>query len=121
MQACPICSGVLESRLVAPCYDCGHVEGELIELANQEHIYREYNVFGSRIVLCDFCDADFGSYYPSYFGLPDLGETIGTDDLELIKELNPPPEAIHDGYCIECRHRLAFLKFLAVAREWNAR
>ena len=63
---CPICGGSLQERTVAPCFDCGHAESELREFAAGEHEYHLYRVFGPEIVPCDFCDADFGSYYPSY-------------------------------------------------------
>jgi len=55
-------------RAVAPCFDCGHEESELGELAAGEHEYHRYRIFDREIVLCDFCDADFGSYYPSFVG-----------------------------------------------------
>src|ERR1700704_1393575 len=66
---CPICYTALETREVAPCWDCGHLPNELAECAAGEHTYHEFRAFDSLpVVLCDFCDVDFGSYYASYFG-----------------------------------------------------
>ena len=116
---CPVCDSVMEIRTVAPCFDCGHRESELHELAAGEHEYHLFTVFGQEIVLCDFCDADFGSYYPSYFGLP--GATPGevNYDLDLI-ELVENPQPSTDYVCDSCHHRLAYLKFLAAARRLHA-
>ena len=109
----------MQERTVAPCFDCGHAESELRELAAGEHEYHHFRVFGQEIVLCDFCDADFGSYYPSHFGLP--GETPGAAnyDLDLIAKVDHPQPAT-DFVCERCKHRLAFLTFLAAARRANA-
>src|SRR6476659_4205749 len=121
MGQCPICYSALEPRRVAPCWDCGHAEQELAELVAGEHTYHEFRVFGQHpIVLCNFCDADFGSYYPSYFGLPDRGGVIG-DVLELVRSVDPTPYPITDGYCEQCKHRLAFLNFLAAVRLQHAK
>jgi hypothetical protein len=120
MQRCPICYSGLEARPVAPCYDCGHSERELVELAAREHTYHEFRAFGQHsLTLCDFCDADFGSYYPSYFGLPDRGRVIG-EVLQLVRAIDPSPFPIIDGYCEECQHRLAFLEFLAAVRQQHS-
>jgi hypothetical protein len=117
MQAthCPVCFAPLETREVAPCYDCGHIERELAELAAGEHTYAEYQIFGLRVVLSDYCDADFGSYYPSYFGLPDH-DRQALDRLEFVREVDPATQSRYDKYCSVCQHRLAFLRFLAEAR-----
>ncbi len=115
---CPICSGSLGQREVAPCYDCGHETSELGELVRGEHEYFWYSVFGQRLVLCDFCDADFGSYLPQYFGLPDgpCGSYQGLERHETISD----PQPAMDGYCATCQHRLAFLEFLRAARQHNS-
>lgn len=117
MQAthCPVCFAPLETREVAPCYDCGHMERELAELAAGEHTYSEYRIFGMPVALCDFCDADFGSYYPSYFGLPDH-QRQALDSLEFVREIDSAAQARYDKYCSACQHRLAFLEFLATVR-----
>jgi hypothetical protein len=116
MQQCPICHSSLTKRRVAPCYDCGHAEQELIELAEGEHEYNELLAFGRhKIILCDFCDADFASYSPSWFGKAGDG-TIGRV-LELVRPIDPSSYPFVDGYCEACGKRLAYLKFLADVRK----
>ena len=47
--------------------ECGGDDFELDHF--KEHNYTEYEIFfDQRLVLCDFCDVDFGSYDPTYFG-----------------------------------------------------
>ena len=114
---CPVCSGELEERDVAPCYDCGHASSELGELSRGEHDYHVFTIFGQEIVLCDFCDADFGSYMPEYLGLPS-GSPMDYP-LELVRKVIAPRSS-RDGYCVECQHRLAFQLFLKAVREYNS-
>lgn len=114
---CPVCYGTLNKIKVAPCFDCGHAPEEIAELAHGEHEYHIFEIWGQNIVLCDFCDADFGSYFPDYFGLPEGPPQ--EYPLELIEMLDSPTIGI-DLYCSSCRHRLAFLKFLKAARSHNA-
>ncbi|HEY2856346.1 MAG TPA: hypothetical protein VGJ18_26125 [Gemmatimonadaceae bacterium] len=67
---CPICYAELELRDVAPCWDCGHAPRELDDLREGRHTYDKLCVLGQPIVLCDFCQADWTSYDPAYFGQP---------------------------------------------------
>ncbi len=114
---CPICSGALKEIQVAPCFDCGHASDEHEECQQGAHKYHRFNLWGQELVLCDFCDADFGSYFPSYLGLP---EGAPQDyPLELIAMV-PSPAIAKDLYCNHCKHRLAFLQFLKAARAHNA-
>jgi len=117
---CPICEGQLEVIDVAPCFDCGHKARELEELSRNRHIYHVFRAFDlTNIVLCDFCDADFGSYKPDYFGYPHTGQVIGTDGLELVGELPKPWESKREEYCPKCQHRLAFLEFRKMVLKHN--
>lgn len=85
---------------------------ELAELDNGEHTYSEFRVFGHHlIVLCDFCDADFGSYLPSYFGLPETGRVIDDPQMELIRELPRPWKRTEEKFCPYCQKSLQFLEF----------
>lgn len=119
MIHCPICQTALETRQIAPCWDCGHRPGELAECAAGEHLYHEFRAFGGLpIVLCDFCDADFGSYYDSYFG--GSGAGLVGEVLELVSEVAPPVEPRHDHYCPKCEHRLDFLLFQEAAIKLHA-
>ena len=70
-EQCPLCFSPLESREVTPCMDCGHDPTELQHFAEHCHSYAEYRILDSlSLVLCSFCQVDFGSYDPTYFGLP---------------------------------------------------
>ncbi len=117
-RQCPICYSKLETRNVAPCFECGAEETELDEYREDYHKYREYEVFpGVYAVLCDFCDVDFGSYDPTHFGLP-RGAKIGLEKMKFVRDIEN--EGItKDLYCAECGHRLSFLNFLVEAREKN--
>jgi hypothetical protein len=111
---CPICYAHLEARDVAPCWDCGADPTELGHLSERRHRYAEFLVFDTRIILCDFCLVDFGSYAPDYFGRSHRvrygkGITFVRDILDT--------QASKDKYCVNCGRRLAFLRFLAHVRE----
>lgn len=114
---CPICAGSLEERTVAPWFDCGHSPSELGEYERGEHDYHIFSIWGQELALCDFCDADFGSYYPDYFGLPE--GPLPDYPLQLIRKIEQPSLA-KDLYCSHCKHRLAFLNFLSKVRAQNA-
>lgn len=116
---CPICDGAMEVIQVAPCFDCGHAADELDEVRNGEHRYFRHRIWGEEIVLCDFCDADMGSYFQDYFGLPE-GRVLSEAPLECIAEVESP-QAIQEPWCSTCKHRHAFLRFLAAARVHNRR
>ena len=119
MGHCPICYSALESRTVAPCWDCGHLESELADFAAGMHTYGEYRAFGQYpVILCNFCLADFGSYDPRYFSLPEKIRSASTI-LEFARNFDPPALPVMDGYCDECRHRLAFLRFVVAVRNRN--
>jgi hypothetical protein len=111
---CPICYSALETRTVAPCYDCGHAPVELEHLSQGRHTYDEVETLGARAVLCDLCQSDFSSYDPTYFGRP-AGSRIGRPDMQLVRRLQEPQESV-DKFCPQCEHRLAFLRFVEQAR-----
>ena len=110
---CPICHSSLETREVAPCYDCGHDPTELQHLAEGRHTYAEMRAFGIAIVLCDFCRADFSSYDPTYFGRQ-KGTRLAREVIFVRDEQNLQPSK--DKYCPTCGRRLAFLRFLEKVR-----
>lgn len=113
---CPICCTELVTKNVTPCMECG---GDDFEKEHyKDHIYREYEAyFGQRIVLCDFCDVDFGSCDPVYFGF-EKGKRVGYEDFNFVKEINDL-EIRKDKYCPKCKHRLIFLTFVQKCRENN--
>ena len=96
--------------------DCGHYPIELEHHAEGMHSYAEYRIFGSlSLILCDFCQVDFGSYDPTYFGLP-ASTRIGFEYMEFVRDYEPSWQTF-DTVCPECHRRLAFLEFVASARE----
>lgn len=113
---CPICYTELLAKQVAPCMECGSDEFELDHY--KEHSYNEYELyFGIRLILCDFCDVDFGSYNPTHFGFT-KGTKIGYEDFKFVREINDK-ELKLDKYCPKCEHRLPFLKFIEQCRLIN--
>jgi hypothetical protein len=102
---------------VAPCYDCGHVDSEIGEFERHEHDYHQFVLWGHDLVLCDFCDADFGSYHPEYWGLP--AGPLPNYPLELVGPV-VSPKISEDHVCPQCKHRLAFLKLLSAIRKQYA-
>jgi hypothetical protein len=100
-------------REVAPCYDCGHDPKELDDLRAGIHLYREYELFGFPIVLCNFCDVDFCSYDPTYIGRPRVPNYYS----QMIFRRDIEPTISRDKFCPTCNRRLAFLRFLAHARS----
>jgi ribosomal protein L37AE/L43A len=110
---CPICYSKLEARDVAPCWDCGHDASELADLRDGHHSYDEIRVLGEPIVLCDFCQADWTSYDPAYFGQA-VGQRLQRPS-ELIRHVDDP-RVERDKVCPSCNRRLAFLRYLTKIR-----
>ena len=77
----------------------------------------EFEVLGSRIVLCDFCMVDFSSYDAELLGLP-KGTAIRLGSPEF-KELGPVEHAgpSKDKVCPACNRRLKFLNWILEVRE----
>ena len=117
MNDCPLCTGPLSPIEVAPCFDCGHAPRELDECRRGEHEYYVVELWGRELVLCDFCYADFGSYFPDYWGLPD--GPLPDYPLRIVRDVEKLAVA-QDMYCPTCQHRLAFLRFRHHALARNA-
>ena len=116
---CPLCQGPLETREVAPCYECGAAPTEREHFDQGKHTYREYEVFSPlRLTLCNFCDVDFGSFDPTFFGLP-AKTRIGYQYFVPLEPVRSPALG-HDKYCAACGYRLRFLRFVADARRQHA-
>lgn len=97
---------------------CRHLREELDHLQNGMHTYSEMRIFGDlSAVLCDFCQVDFGSCDPEFFGLP-ARTTIGYQKMRFVTSVEHPVPS-RDKYCPQCEYRLAFLEFVAKAREAN--
>lgn len=119
-QQCPICATELEIREVSPCWDCGHDPAEFEHLRKGKHTYAKFQVFGSPIVLCDFCMVDFSSYDPTEFGLArDVRIGLGTSEFQEVKPLHDPGVE-RDLFCPACHRRLTYLNWLACVRDRNA-
>ena len=115
-EQCPLCFTPLKVREVAPCMDCGHIPEELQQFVENQHTYAEYRIFGSlSLVLCNFCEVDFGSYDSAYFGAPPNAR-LGFEWMSLVRDITPLPHTF-DKVCPECHRRLAFLEFVCAARE----
>jgi hypothetical protein len=113
---CQICYTPLEVTDVAPCMECGNIPEEIEHALAGKHSYAEMRIFGDlTLVLCDFCQVDFGSSDPTYFGLP-RDAKIGYEKMQYLKTV----EEVFigkDKYCPQCGYRLSFLKFVQQARD----
>src|SRR4028119_1295081 len=103
---CPLCFAKMIVTDSSPCMECGADDFERDHY--QSHDYTEYETyFGQRLILCDFCDVDFGSYDPTYFGFP-KDRRLGLEEWNFIRDISDK-ELRPDKYCPECKHRLPFL------------
>ena len=102
-------------RDVAPCFDCGGDPKELQHLAERKHVYIEVLAFHLPIILCDFCLVDFSSYDPEYFNRR-KGTRLDFSQFTVVRELDSP-KIEKDKFCEACGRRLAFLRFVAAARD----
>jgi hypothetical protein len=58
-------------REVAPCEEGGGDPREIEHFRVRKHTYQRFEVFADlELTLCNFCMLDFGSYDPTFFGLP---------------------------------------------------
>ena len=115
---CPLCATELATINVAPCQECGHLPEEIEHALSGKHTYAEMRIFGNlNLILCDFCQVDFGSFQPEYFGLPH-DANIDYGKMQLVREV---PEIFigQDKSCPQCNLRLKFVKFVIAAREFH--
>ena len=111
---CPICYSKLEVKEVAPCMECGHLEEEIAHF--ETHTYSEMKIFGElSLILCNFCQVDFGSYDPEFFGLPPKTD-LGFHKMQFVHSIDNL-SIKKDKFCPECHHRIQFLIFVSQARE----
>jgi hypothetical protein len=117
---CPLCYTELEVADVAPCMECGNLPEEIEHALAGKHTYAEMRIFDDlALVLCDFCQVDFGSFNPEIFGLP-RDARIGYDKMQFLRDV----EEIRigkDKVCPSCKYQLPFLKFVQQARELHER
>ncbi|MEM7040640.1 MAG: hypothetical protein AAF570_26995 [Bacteroidota bacterium] len=113
---CPVCEGPLERRTVSPCMECGGDPRELQHLADGTHNYARVRVFDRfSLILCDFCQIDFGTWPSYYFGMPRTRH-LGFNDLTFAEEV--PAKASEGDYCPDCGYRLPFLQFVVQVRAY---
>ena len=86
---------------------------EMQHLAAGLHSYSLMSVLAQEIVLCNFCQVDFGSYHPGYFG---TARRVDFRQMTLLREI-AEPKSVTDKYCDHCGRRLAFLRFLVKVRR----
>ena len=116
---CPLCFEELETKDVAPCAECGHVEGEIEHALEGRHTFAEMRIFGGlSVVLCSFCQVDFGSFHAEFFGLSHDAQ-FGFHTMQFVRDV--PVFIGKDKVCPQCNLRLAFLKFVVAARELHAK
>ena len=99
--------------------DCGSIPREIDEARAGKHTYAEYRIFGElSLVLCNFCQADFSSYDPTFFGLP-RGTRVGLESgWQFVRDVQPV--ITNDKCCAKCGYRLPFLEFIVHARELHS-
>lgn len=115
---CPVCFEPGIQKELTPCMDCGGEESEKDHYT--EHEYKEWEVlFGERLILCNFCDADFASYKTDFFGFKN-GRSIGFEHFNFIKDIRDKKLKI-GWYCSSCQMTHSFLNFVAVCRENNSK
>ena len=115
--ACPLCFGSLSVREVAPCHECGGSPDEVAHFFAGKHTYAEYEVFpGLSLILCNFCQVDFTSYDPQYFGLAPRTKIGLSGSMRFVRDIHPT-EVDRDKYCEQCGRRLRFLRFVSDARR----
>jgi len=116
---CPICFSDLEVADVTPCAECGNIPEEIEHTAAGIHTFAEMRIFGDlTLVLCNFCQVDFGSFHPEYFGLP-RAAVIGYEKMQFLRTVDDVRIG-KDKVCPNCKYRLAFLRFVRAARELHS-
>ena len=116
---CLLCFGPLEVGDVAPCDECGADPVEIAHFQLGKHTFHRYEIFPPlQLTLCNFCDVDFGSFAPTFFGLPRRAR-IGYQYFTVIDRIESPSLS-KDKFCPACRFRLQFLRFVDQARCQHA-
>ena len=102
---------------VAPCMDCGARPAELDHFARGRHTYSEWQIFPDlpdRLVLCEFCEADFPSYDAAYFG---IRAEVEPGQYRKFVRARTDVAPLEDWVCPECVRRQGFVDFVARARR----
>ena len=119
IEQCPECGEELEVVDAAPCDDCGWDPVEVEHFQAKNHTYGVFEVYGSKLTLCNFCEADFSSYDPEYWGLPKRG-LVGEGSAGFCKIEQLAFEGLSIGktkYCPSCRSTLKMVLAARKARD----
>lgn len=118
-EQCPECGEELEVVEAAPCDDCGWDKTEIDHFRAKKHTYALFDVYGSRLRLCDFCEADFSSYDPAYWGLSSRAQVgCGSVGFRKLEELSAKDLSIgKTKFCPSCRSTLKLLRAARKARD----
>ena len=115
---CPICYSKLKTAEVAPCEECGHLAKEIEHAEGGIRTYAEMRIFGDLcLILCNFCQVDFGSHDPDTFGLP-FNAKIGFQKMQFLRSIDDH-SIKQDKVCPDCSYRIQFLEFASQAREMH--
>jgi hypothetical protein len=100
--------------------ECGNLPEEIEHALDGKHTYAEMQIFGDlTLMLCDFCQIDFGSFNPETFGLL-KDARIGYQKMQLLRSIEDVCIG-KDKVCPSCKYRLPFLRFVERAREMYGR
>ena len=67
--------------------ECGSLPEEIEHARAGKHSYAEMSIFSDlSLVLCNFCQVDFGSFKPEMFGLPSESR-IGYGKMQFVREV----------------------------------
>ncbi|MCP4258984.1 MAG: hypothetical protein GY774_15985 [Planctomycetes bacterium] len=118
---CPKCFEPLEVRNVAPCDDCGWDPEELNHFKEGKHTYNEFDVYGAKLILCDFCEVDFSSYDPTYWGFPKHNRVgYGSSGFIKVREVAKEQLTIKKSlFCHNCKSRLSMIEAVLQVNENN--
>jgi hypothetical protein len=112
-EFCPVCYAQLAVREVTPCWVCGGEPEEVESARSGEHHYAWLRLGERHVLLCSFCQEDFGSDEPTWWQA-DMRARPGCENLEYVHAVAPQP-TVRDKFCDQCGKRLAYLKFIQSA------
>src|SRR5262245_23508381 len=118
---CPACYGELEVIELAPCARCGWDKNEIAHFGVGKHIYSEFEVYGTELVLCNFCDVDLSSEDSEYWGFsPKKRLGYGSPEFRKLRDIPIEDLRINKGlFCPACGQTKKYLEAVCKSREAN--
>jgi hypothetical protein len=113
-EFCPVCYAQLAVREVTPCWVCGGEPVEVESARSGEHHYALLRIGERQVLLCSFCQEDFGSDEPTWWRA-DMRAQPGCEKLEYLHAVDQQ-STVRDKFCDQCGKRLAYLKFMQSTR-----